>query len=106
MFDHVWAEYEPGQPVLRDVNLVAEPGQTIAIVGPTGAGKTTIANLIPRFYDVIGRRGHDRRHRRARRHRAQPARADRHRAAGLVPVQRHGHEQHPLRPARRRPTTR
>ncbi len=52
VFDHVWAEYEPGQPVLRDVNLVAEAGQMIAIVGPTGAGKTTMANLIPRFYDV------------------------------------------------------
>ncbi len=51
-FDHVYAEYESDQPVLCDVNLVAEPGQTVAIVGPTGAGKTTIANLIPRFYDV------------------------------------------------------
>lgn len=51
-FDHVYAEYEAGQPVLRDINLLASPGQTIAIVGPTGAGKTTIANLIPRFYDV------------------------------------------------------
>ncbi len=51
-FDRVFAEYEKDQPVLRDVNLVAEPGQTIAIVGPTGAGKTTIVNLIPRFYDV------------------------------------------------------
>ena len=52
VFDHVWAEYEPGHPVLRDVSLVAEPGQMVAIVGPTGAGKTTMANLIPRFYDV------------------------------------------------------
>lgn len=52
VFDHVSAEYEPGQPVLRDVNLTAEPGQAVAIVGPTGAGKTTIVNLIPRFYDV------------------------------------------------------
>lgn len=52
VFDHVYAEYEVGQPVLRDINLVAEPGQTVAIVGPTGAGKTTIVNLIPRFYDV------------------------------------------------------
>ena len=50
--DHVGAEYKEGEPVLRDVNLVAEPGQTVAIVGPTGAGKTTIGNLIPRFYDV------------------------------------------------------
>src|SRR5205814_2079597 len=52
VFDRVSAEYEPGQPVLRDVNLIAEPGQMIAIVGPTGAGKTTMVNLIPRFYDV------------------------------------------------------
>lgn len=52
VFDHVWAEYKPGQPVLCDVSFVAEPGQTIAIVGPTGAGKTTLVNLIPRFYDV------------------------------------------------------
>jgi ATP-binding cassette, subfamily B, multidrug efflux pump len=51
-FNHVSAEYEPGQRVLCDVSLVAEPGQTVAIVGPTGAGKTTIINLIPRFYDV------------------------------------------------------
>jgi ATP-binding cassette subfamily B multidrug efflux pump len=52
VFDHVWAEYTPGEPVLKDVNLSAEVGQTIAIVGPTGAGKTTLVNLLPRFYDV------------------------------------------------------
>jgi len=46
------AEYQKGQPVLRGINLTALPGQTVAIVGPTGAGKTTIINLIPRFYDV------------------------------------------------------
>ncbi|MDW8269766.1 MAG: ABC transporter ATP-binding protein, partial [Anaerolineae bacterium] len=52
VFDHVSCEYNPGEPVLRDVSLTAEPGQTVAIVGPTGAGKTTLINLIPRFYDV------------------------------------------------------
>jgi ATP-binding cassette subfamily B protein len=48
------AEYVKGEPVLRDVTLTAEPGQTVAIVGPTGAGKTTLVNLLPRFYDVTG----------------------------------------------------
>jgi ATP-binding cassette subfamily B multidrug efflux pump len=52
-FDAVSAEYEPGQRVLCDVSLTAQPGQTVAIVGPTGAGKTTIINLIPRFYDAV-----------------------------------------------------
>ena len=51
-FDHVSHEYEDDVPVLKDVSFTAEPGQTIAIVGPTGAGKTTIINLLPRFYDV------------------------------------------------------
>lgn len=51
-FDHATHSYEDGVPVLKDVSFVAEPGQTVAIVGPTGAGKTTIINLIPRFYDV------------------------------------------------------
>ena len=54
VFDHVDAAYKKGIPVLQDVSLEAQPGQTIAIVGPTGAGKTTIINLIPRFYDVTG----------------------------------------------------
>ena len=51
-FDHVSFEYQPGKPVLIDVNLEAQPGQTIALVGPTGAGKTTIISLLSRFYDV------------------------------------------------------
>ncbi len=51
-FDHVYFEYVPGVPVLKDVCLHAKPGQTIALVGPTGAGKTTIVNLLSRFYDV------------------------------------------------------
>jgi ATP-binding cassette subfamily B protein len=52
VFKDVTAEYKVGEPVLKGVNFTAEPGQTIALVGPTGAGKTTIINLIPRFYDV------------------------------------------------------
>lgn len=51
-FQNVRAEYEIGEPVLKGVSFAVEPGQTVAIVGPTGAGKTTIINLIPRFYDV------------------------------------------------------
>ena len=51
-FDQVAAEYEPGETVLQDVSFNAQPGQMIAIVGPTGAGKTTAVNLIPRLYDV------------------------------------------------------
>ncbi len=51
-FSHVSHQYEDDVPVLKDVSFIAEPGQTVAIVGPTGAGKTTIINLLPRFYDV------------------------------------------------------
>ena len=51
-FDDVCFGYEEGVPVLKRVSLHAEPGQTIALVGPTGAGKTTIVNLLTRFYDV------------------------------------------------------
>jgi len=51
-FKDVTLEYNPGELVLKGVNLSAQPGQTVAIVGPTGAGKTTIINLIPRFYDA------------------------------------------------------
>ena len=50
-FNHVTFEYKPGEPALQQVQLTVEPGQVVAIVGPSGAGKTTIANLLPRFYD-------------------------------------------------------
>lgn len=53
-FRQVSFAYEPGREVLRDVSFCVEPGRTVALVGRTGAGKTTIANLIPRFYDVTG----------------------------------------------------
>lgn len=50
-FQRVTFGYEPGRPVLHDLTLEAQPGQTIAIVGPTGAGKSTLINLVPRFFD-------------------------------------------------------
>ena len=52
VFKDVFAEYKKGESVLNGINFSVEPGQTFAIVGPTGAGKTTIINLLPRFYDV------------------------------------------------------
>jgi ATP-binding cassette subfamily B multidrug efflux pump len=54
VFDHVTFGYEKGIHVLKDVSFRAEPGETIALVGPTGAGKTTIVNLLTRFYDIEG----------------------------------------------------
>jgi ATP-binding cassette subfamily B protein len=51
-FEHVRFAYDPEKPLISDLSLVAEPGETIAIVGPTGAGKTTLVNLLMRFYDI------------------------------------------------------
>jgi ATP-binding cassette subfamily B protein len=63
VFEDVDFAYTAGVPVLRSVSLRAEPGQIVALVGPTGAGKTTIVNLLTRFYDIDGGRitidGHD-----------------------------------------------
>ncbi len=65
-FDHIDFSYVPGVPVIKDMSFTARSGQTIALVGPTGAGKTTIVNLLTRFYDIdggaIGIDGHDIRH--------------------------------------------
>jgi ATP-binding cassette subfamily B protein/subfamily B ATP-binding cassette protein MsbA len=62
-FEHVSFAYDPARPVLSDVSFDVPAGQTVALVGKTGAGKTTIAGLVPRFYDVSGGRvlvdGHD-----------------------------------------------
>jgi ATP-binding cassette subfamily B multidrug efflux pump len=79
VFDDVSFAYQPGTPVLKHVSLHASPGQTIALVGPTGAGKTTLINLLSRFYDVdagaIRVDGHDIR---------QVRRADLRRRLGIV----------------------
>ncbi|MPZ14241.1 MAG: ATP-binding cassette domain-containing protein [Chloroflexi bacterium] len=52
MFDHVWVSYFGGEPVLRDVSFRVHPGRVVALLGATGSGKSTIVNLISRFYDV------------------------------------------------------
>ncbi|MFI2267974.1 ABC transporter ATP-binding protein [Micromonospora aurantiaca (nom. illeg.)] len=51
-FEHVSFRYDPEKPLIDDLSLVAEPGHTVAIVGPTGAGKTTLVNLVMRFYEL------------------------------------------------------
>jgi ATP-binding cassette, subfamily B, multidrug efflux pump len=53
-FEHVSFSYDPNRPLITDLSLTAEPGQTVAIVGPTGAGKTTLVNLVMRFYELGG----------------------------------------------------
>jgi ATP-binding cassette subfamily B protein/subfamily B ATP-binding cassette protein MsbA len=63
VFDGVWFGYEPGRPVLRGVDFVARPGEVVAVVGATGAGKSTLVSLLPRFFDPDAGRvlldGHD-----------------------------------------------
>ena len=51
-FEHVAFAYQPGSPIIKDMTLTAEPGETIALVGKTGAGKTTVINLLSRFYEI------------------------------------------------------
>jgi ATP-binding cassette subfamily B multidrug efflux pump len=62
-FEHVSFRYQPDVPLIEDLSLVVEPGRLVAIVGPTGAGKTTLVNLVMRFYELDGGRitldGHD-----------------------------------------------
>jgi energy-coupling factor transporter ATP-binding protein EcfA2 len=87
-------------PLIEDLSLVAEPGETVAIVGPTGAGKTTLVNLIMRFYELDGGAirldGLD-----IATCRARAALQHRHGAAGHVAVRRHHPREHRLRQPRR-----
>lgn len=53
LFDDVWFAYEEDQPVLRGIDLEIKPGETLALVGSTGAGKSTLADMVPRFYDPV-----------------------------------------------------
>ena len=96
-FDHVWFAYNDEDWVLRDVSFRIEPGETVAIVGHTGAGKTTIISLVLRFYDV--QRGAVRVGgidvKQPRSHRAAPPL--RRRLARPSPVRRHHRRQHPAR---------
>ncbi len=87
--------YKPEKQVLYDVSVFAEPGQKVAFVGATGAGKTTITNLINRFYDIA-----DGKHQHQQDQEIRPAPFSRHRAAGDEPLHRHGDGEHPLRAAR------
>ena len=96
--DHVTFSYDNGSPeVLHGVDLTVRAGETVAIVGPSGGGKSTLCQLVPRFYDpdsgTVSVDGHDVRCRDP----ALSAPVHRHRAAGCVPVCRHHPGKHPLR---------
>ena len=80
--------YGDGPPVLRDVSFLAEPGQTVALVGPTGSGKSTILGLIAKFHLPDERGGADRRARHPQPHRRRPAPADGQRVPEQLPVLR------------------
>ena len=96
-FEGVQFRYGTGPVVLDDLDLVVQAGEAVAIVGPTASGKTTVARLIPRFYDVDEGRvlldGVDVRRLRL----ARPASCSRHRVRGHVPVHRHRAREHRVR---------
>ena len=93
--------YLPDRPLIEGLNLDVKPGQRIAIVGPTGCGKTTLINLLMRFYDVNGGCHHRLRHRHPGCDPCLPAGQLRHGAAGHLAPGRYGAGEHRLRQARR-----
>ncbi len=93
----------PDTAALNGVSFHVKPGETVALVGPSGAGKTTIFNLLLRFFDPQSGRGAHRRRARLRRRPRRVARAHGARAAGRGAVCRHARREHPLRRARRQP---
>ncbi len=96
VFDHVWFAYKDEDWILRDVSFTIAPGETIAVVGHTGAGKTTLISLLLRFYDVQkAQSAWARRPPRVRSARAAPP--IRRGVARSVPVHRHPRGQHPTR---------
>ena len=100
-FEDVSFGYDAVSPVLRDIDIDAKPGKVVALMGPTGSGKTTVVNLMPRFYDVTGGRitidGIDIRDVTL----ASLRQRDRHRPAGRLPLFGHDPRQHRLRRGRR-----
>ena len=104
--ENVSFRYLPEVPLIEDLNLVVEPGQMVAIVGPTGAGKTTLVNLLMRFYEIDERPDHDRRHRQPRDVARRAAVDVRDGPPGHVAVPRHDPREHRLRPRGRRPRRR
>ncbi len=106
VFERVTFGYEPDRPVLREVSLDVRPGETLALVGSSGAGKTTLASLLPRFFDPWQGRVAARRRRRADGDAREPARRARTGAAGSVHPAAVGRGEHRLRAARRAAATR
>ena len=102
VFDGVGFEYESGTPVLHDISLRVEPGQAIALLGSTGSGKTTLVNLLPRFYEYTARQLAAGRRRAEGIPAGLPAPADRHRRTGAVPLLAHDAGEHHLRRGPRR----
>ena len=97
-FEHVRFGYGDLPEVLHGFDLDVPAGTTVALVGHTGAGKSTIAKLLARFYDPRDGADHDRRHRPARGHAGLAPQAARHRPAGGIPLRRHHRGEHRVRP--------